>query len=76
MKEVAMMPGFQQAIAAGCRNLDAQQPHGHIPDTFQENALGGALAYINGRHPSRAVLIRVDQQIPHLILVHLHKIHL
>lgn len=71
-----MMPGIQQPLAALCRNLEAQQRYGQIPDTLQENALSGALTYIDGRHPGRAILIRVDQQIPHLILVHLHKVHL
>ena len=47
-----------------------------LPDSFQEDALGGALPHINGRHPGATILIWIDQQISHLILVYLYKVHL
>ncbi|KAA6423711.1 MAG: hypothetical protein FRX49_06282 [Trebouxia sp. A1-2] len=46
------------------------------PDTLQEDALRRALTDVYDRHPGCAVLIGVNQQIPDLILVHLHKVHL
>ena len=46
------------------------------PDALQEDALGGALPHFYARASCSAVLIGCDQQVPDLVLVHLHKVHL